>query len=52
MEYNKEGGEPLILGILAFSYLDLGPTVDPIRINIGGVISASAIQKTINLFPR
>jgi hypothetical protein len=50
LEYNKEGGEPLILGILAFSYLDLGPTVDPIKINLGGVISGSSINKTIDLF--
>lgn len=50
LEYNKEGGEPLILGLLAFSYLDLGPTVDPIRINFGGVISGSAIKKTLDLF--
>ncbi len=50
LEYNKEGGEPLILGLLAFSYLDLGPTIDPIRINVGGVISGSAIKKTIDLF--
>lgn len=50
LEYLKGGGEPLILGILAFSYLDLGHTVDPIKINIGGVISGSAIKKTIDLF--
>lgn len=50
LEYNKEGGEPLILGILAFSYLDLGQTVDPIKINLGGVISGSSIKKTIDLF--
>jgi hypothetical protein len=50
LEYSKEGGEPLILGILAFSYLDLGPTIDPIKINVGGVISGSAIKKTIDLF--
>lgn len=50
LQYNTEGGEPLILGILAFSYLDLGPTVDPIRINLGGVISGSSIRKTIDLF--
>lgn len=50
LEYSKEGGEPLILGILAFSYLDLGPTVDSIKINLGGVISGSSIKKTIDLF--
>lgn len=50
LEYSKEGGEPLILGLLAFSYLDLGQTVDPIKINLGGVISGSSIKKTIDLF--
>lgn len=50
LEFNKEGGEPLILGLLAFSYLDLGQTIDPIKINVGGVISGSAIKKTIDLF--
>ena len=50
LQFHQGGGDLLILGILAFSYLDLGYTIDPIRINVGGVISAAAIKKTIDLF--
>lgn len=50
-EYHSEGGEPLILGILAFTFFDPSSSVSqPIKVNLGGVISASSIQKTINLF--
>ncbi len=50
LEYSSIGGEPLILGILAYSYLDSQSIADAIRINLGGVISASSIQKTIDSF--
>ena len=52
LEYNAQGGESLILGVLTYSFLDPQSIADPIKLNLGGVISASAIQKTINLFYR
>jgi hypothetical protein len=41
--------DPMILGILTDSYFSVGQFENP-RINLGGVISADAIKRTIDLF--
>jgi hypothetical protein len=50
LEYSAIGGVPSILGILTYSYPDPNAVSEKLRLNIGGVISASSIRKTISSF--
>lgn len=49
IEKNITTSDPLILGILTYSYFGIDPK-DNMKINLGGVISSDAIKRTIDLF--
>lgn len=49
IEQNITTSDPMVLGIISDSYFGIDPK-DNLRINLGGVISADAIKRTIDLF--
>jgi hypothetical protein len=49
LQQNITTSDPMVLGILGTSYFGTNPD-DNRRINLGGVISADAIKRTIDLF--
>lgn len=51
VEKSISTSDPMVLGILSNSYFSISPAENP-RINLGGVISADAIKRAIDLFPK